>query len=749
MAETLPIDPGLFRPRAPVAGQPGQPVPSAGGGEYLPFSPELFRPPPPSGIAGPPPVEELGIEDVPGFRNKLLYQLGQVVSRDPEQLGGIIKNLVPEAQLKRLGSGVLAVEMPGGKRYYLNRPGMSRQDLIEVLSDLTAGIGTALGAGRLGRFFGLGRAGNVALQALGAGGQSVGLDVAASGLGSEEGISGQRALLAGGGAAAGELLAPLLPRMVAFLKSAPQARLIDEAGELTATGQALFRQVGLDVRAMSAEQLQAVAGALRQAGLKAGDDAALLARRATEAAAPGEFGIRQTLGQRTGDPSQLAIEDRLRGGGGGDTGRTMIREFDQAQRADVERAIGATTERLTGRPPMDETTIGQEVMAGGRAAYSSAREAEDAAWAAWRASNPRGFVIAPLAGDRLRQSAAAAVADYPMSDATPTANRLLREITQFGRDAEGNPVPLDLVDADRLRRMFSNANPTAPEDRRAIGLLRGAYDEWLETLADRGLAEGDPESVELLQKAVGLSRERAGLVRPRGASRPIQNRLQRLVDDDLSGQQVANWLYGEGQLSGAKESRQTIQAVQNLLGDNQPAREAIRQGALIRLFTGATEDAGGYLKIANRINEALVGNGREISGYLFSEAERDQLRRFGDSLRRLAEQRHPQNPSGSAWTILGALTGGGAGGASLLSYFGDTGLALGGALAAAVAGGRVLKPLAREMQGEAQARAATAGGDVGADVGRSFLADQPLARLLRRVGPAAGAAAGEQLEPEP
>ena len=697
-----------------------------------------------------PPVEELGAENLPNFKQALVYQLAQVVSRDPEQLGDIVKTMVPNSRLYRLGEGgPLAVELPDGKRFYLNRPGMSRQDAIGLASDLASGIALAVPAGRLAKVFGAGRVAQIGVQSLAGMAGSAGLDVAAAGLGSEQGVSVDRMLLSGAGAAGGEFVAPWVGKFVNFMRTVPGARLIGWDGKLSATGEYAFREAGIDPSSLSPEQLKAASEALKRSGMLAGDDAVELARRAANNAAPDEFGIRRSLGQRTGDPVQLGREDMLRGGGGGNQARETMGQFDQAQRADVESAIGRTGERMTGRPMMDEATIGQEVMTAGRARYGEARELEDQAWAAFRFGAPREFTISARGGERLRAAAGNAVADFPLSEATPTANRLLKELQQVGLDADGKPVAVDLLQADRLRRMFTNATGTAAEDRRAIGKLRGAFDDWLYGVVDRGLAEGDPQLLGDLRAAVGASRDRFSLLKPAGSSRTVQSRLQSLVEDDLNGQQIANWMYGAGQLSGGGESRQTIKALQGLIGDNEPAREAIRQGALVRLLQGAKEDAGGYKVMADRIREALNGNGREVSEYLFSEGERQQLGRFERSLRTLSQQRASQNPSGTAWTLMGALTGAGAGGISMLSAFGDTALAVAGALPGLAIGARTIAPGAREVKGAIDAAAAVRQtGKAGVETADRFTAAMPLSRFLREATPAVGSAAARQFDPD-
>jgi hypothetical protein len=711
----------------------------------------LFGGPPPAGIEPPAPMAELGAEDLPGFKAKLHYQLAQVAARDPEQLGDIVTELVPGAKTYRLGqTGPLAVEMPDGKRYYLNRPGVSRADAVGVVSDLVSGIVAATGAGKAMQALRVPRVAQWFGQGLAAAGSSVGLDLGAGALGSKQGVSGDRATLAGIGGTAGEAFAPAVGRLVNYLRTWPGARLLDNAGGLTETARRAFAEAGIDPAALSAQQLQAVGEALRDAGLRAGSDALELARRATEAATPDEFAIRRTQGQRTGDPVQLQREDALRYGAGGPGARDTVRTFDELQRQDVDRAFAATTERMTGRPAMDEPTVGQEVMAGGRARFTAAEEAENAAWQAFRDANPRGFTIAPEAAPQLAEASRRAVADFPLSEGTPTANRLLRDLERAGRDAEGNPVALDLLEADRLRRMFTAANPADPQDRRAVGLLRGAFDDWLYGLLDRGLATGGADQVDLLRDAIGASREKWSLIRPPNVSRTVEQRLRSLVDDDLNGQQVANWLYGAGQLSGAGESRQTIGAVQNLVGDNASAREAIRQGALVRIFEGATENAGGYQRIADRIREALAGNGREVSEFLFTEVERQELGRFEQSLRQLARQRTPQNPSGSGWTLAGALVGGSGIGAGLLAAFGDTLVGAGGSIAgSAVAGSAVSRAVGqgmRDIVGERAAGAATAPGSTGQEVARNYLGGTPLNRLLRATAPAAGATAAKPFD---
>jgi hypothetical protein len=712
-------------------------------------------------------ARDLRGEDLGGWRRGLSYLLGQFMTSDPRALEGIAQRIAPEAQTFRNERGESGIMLPDGRRFFLNRPGFTRTDMIGGVSNVAAGLAAAIPAARLAGMVGGGLLARMGIQGLAAAGQSAAMDSGAVALGSEQGVSAENAAVAGGAAAALEGGLPVIGRLAlkvaSLLVRTPSARLLDDAGQLTATFRLSLENAGINPSTLTGEQLTAISEALRQAGARQADEAAQLARTALARQAEGEFGIPTTRGQRTDDAAQLQTEDRLRGGGYGGGPRADMQAFDQQQRNAVERAGERVQQSVGGGDrALTEQEAGRAVGAAARDTYAAAKQAEDAAWNGFRqGTRPNEFIIAPEAVDGLRDGVERSIADFPVGENTPTARVVLDRLQRFGAGEGGAARQVSLVEVDGMRRLLANARPEAREDALAVGQIREAFGGWLDGLVDSGLTTGDEAAVEALRRAVGSSRQRFGLAQvpreaglPESARRSVNERLLRLAEDrGATGQQIADWLYGQAALeAGGEQRRMLTQAMSGLLQGSEEGLAALRQGAILRMFRGATEDAGGYLRIANRMREALTGDGAELTAALFGGEQLATLGRLEAQLRTLARQRVSQNPSGSAFTLMGAAgTGGMAGvGALLAGLDPQLAMLIGGGGAATL--GRLAGGGIRELRGEVAVRQATTGGaattaaEAGGQAAEELLARNPFVRFLRRSAPGAGNVVADEVQ---
>jgi hypothetical protein len=128
--------------------------------------------------------------------------------------------------------------------------------------------------------------------------------------------------------------------------------------------------------------------------------------------------------------------------------------------------------------------------------------------------------------------------------------------------------------------------------------------------------------------------------------------MQQITDGAPSGQEVVNALYGAGQLGSKSGTTQILDHLQSQFAPGSAEWGTVQQAAVRRMLFGGTEKTAEMSpnNIANRITEAVSGNGQEITKRLLDQPTIDALTEFRDTMRTL-QQSAKQNPSGTAYSI--------------------------------------------------------------------------------------------------
>ncbi len=298
---------------------------------------------------------------------------GIMTSAEPAQIADIAEKALPGSKRFKDKHGNLMLRYRG-KRFYINKPGMSRTDLIQILAQTVAFLPAGRMAtlpGTLGKRLVTAAPANVAT--------SVGLDVGAEALGSEQGVDYTRAAITGAAGMGAELISPLVSKFLRAVKRSPE--LLDQAtGKLTDRGRRMAASVGMDSDKMGEELSRLFA---EEASTATGAAGAVQRIRGKE------FGIAMTRGQAGGDFSALAKEEATRHGAYGEKAGDIMRQFDVEQQAQMQAARGRVQARLGGgetrivRPAQAGDVVGPGITARAAAkkeavdvAYDAARETE-------------------------------------------------------------------------------------------------------------------------------------------------------------------------------------------------------------------------------------------------------------------------------------------------------------------------------------------------------------------------------------
>jgi hypothetical protein len=572
---------------------------------------------------------------------------GYLTTPNEKARADIIRKVLPGARIdKDPNNGRLIVSYKGDVGY-IDKPGVTMSGVMDsfaqVAKYLPAGKAASFGGNLLSR---------MAIAGGGAALTSVGEDVAAIPQGSEQGVSVEKAAATGIasslGQAAGELIvAPAVQwlssrgaRVWQAIRGQPGAV---QNGTLTEVGRRLAQQAGLDPDQMTPDLAQQLESAARRATAAGLPDEQL--GIATERQALSQrFRVPLTRGELTDDYAQQSLEENLRKMDittrAGEIMRTAERESSAALRGEGgESGFGLLRRQVGGQAPADVAQSGQAVITSTQARGAAARNAYQGAYRTARdlgasldARNYRQFL--GQAEDVLKESV-----DYD-PNLYPQTSKMIENLRgrlvfmeETGREA---PRKIPLAKLENLRKIINAQWKSADAtDRMGLDVLRNQFDEMVDGALESGRVTGDQAAVEAWR-----------------AGRQLFGRFQQLYGVDkqagqaeqFAGREVRNWLRsdnvtGEEVIRKAVQNRALTQRILQINGEESPAHQALKQGALEYVFRPALKGEGISPRLIVSSHERWFrGAGREQMEAIFSPADRQAI----DEFVRLARAKIPQ-----------------------------------------------------------------------------------------------------------
>lgn len=562
------------------------------------------------------------------------------VSVDPQQVADIAVKTLPGAQAHKDSHGNVMVKWKG-KDYYVNKPGVSQADFDTLIPQMYFYLGAAK-AGGLAK----GLLGRMATVGLTSAGVSVGSDIASQELGSEQGISPERAVISGVAGAGFEALSPLAAKAWRFLFGQP--KYFDAAARrLTPEGEKAARAAGLDlnqadevVQKMFAEEAQSATG-----------------QGAVGRIRGKEFGIPMTHGQATGDLGQLSKEEATRHGAFGTKGQEILTQFDEAQRTAMQGARGQIQTRLAG----GETTLARPQQAGeavGQGLQGRARHLMGQIDEAYKVA---GEVEARIPSGSLRgvtRRLGQRVQDYGLDkELHPAAVKTLRDIARMERAAtragkSGRVTQVTLRELEKMRRRINNNFGAAknPADRAALSNIKSEFDNWVDDVFDNALFEGDNRALDLLKRARSMRRQYGQLFEMRDRGDQAGRIIQKILAEDRTPEQVANYVFGRGKLGGMDTSVQVVRRIKQIVGDGSEEMQALREAGWLKLSKEIGTDIFSPTKFKNNLNRVMEEN-RSLMQELYTPEELGMFNRFRDEVMRTVTPETVRNPSKTSYTL--------------------------------------------------------------------------------------------------
>lgn len=588
--------------------------------------------------------------------------LGLLTTFDDKKQMAVLRENYPELKFEEDKDGNIIVDGSayGGDRGYLNKPGVSTRDLMQLGFNVAAftpagkAVTAATNVGRVAQA----TAATGAIQAA-----VEGVNTATGGgFDAGDAATNVATSMFFGGAAEG-LFGVIAPKIGPALAKYKLNR-----GKVTPDVRESVRLALIDAGVPKAQVTeQAILGALQSIARNTGkelsdmstgmvDDAIRSAelgpqmtptpfRAARNQILSEQMDVPLTRGQVTEDIGQLLTEDSMRNAAMGDRAATVMRAFD----AEQTKKLGEAGQRIQGMLSGGQRQIarapdGLGIASDAVRAAERAMDAQvDAAYGRVRDAfmSPQG--VRGLV-QRVRQSVRG-VEFIPGLEQTKSVLDEGARLTKLIDSMGGNIRPWHIKQLEAMRRRLGAGIDAAKDaqDRRQVTIMKRAFDQYLDEAIDGALFSGDTTALDALKEARSLRSTYAKKFQPQPARSAKTGKewrdtagelVDRIIYANPTSEEVANAMFGANRLS-KNSSPEIAKRFKEILGPESAEWNAIREAAFLRL-TGAGQgmEERTAQMFSKHLNEAVYGDGAPLMRELFSDAEIALFRRYAELMRK-------------------------------------------------------------------------------------------------------------------
>jgi len=362
-----------------------------------------------------------------------------------------------------------------------------------------------------------------------------------------------------------------------------------------------------------------------------------------------------TKGQKSADLRQVQHEEALRNKGG--VAQDIIRKFDDEQGQAIGRAADAVVADAG-----DLSVAGEKFQSAMVEAKKAAKDRVGQAYTDVR--NTNGSIKAEA-----------------LSSPNGLFDRMDRAVESLGLNMEARSAVQPIVDTlkksldetkdisirefDDLRKSMTSEAST-PTAKRAVGIIKDTFDDFLEETVTTSLFRGDDEILGKLKNARALHADyMKTFTAKRGGDKPGKI-IEAITHADASPVEAVNALIGASRINmkGAPEAARRIAKA------SPEAGQAMKQAVWARLTRkddGSLKDPG---KMVSDINTFLKRD-PFLADALVGQDLMKHMKRFSDQVGKTVTPKGALNPSHSSWaafrTIVDAMSG--TGGAAAAGVF--------------------------------------------------------------------------------
>lgn len=532
------------------------------------------------------------------------------IAGSDENVADYIKRTVPGASFVQDANGNPVVQLPDGRRFYLNQPGLDTSDILRGIGKAAAFAPAAALAGKAATIGGKFLLGGLASGATDAAMQA-GASTAATG---SPRINPTQSVVASGLGGAAELT----PAVGSAVGRAFGRGLATDA-KAAAQGARIADEASIPTEGLSNADLIQLGRRFPEIQGGASPDAAL---------AESEFGFNLTRGQKTGDVGQLRREEMLRSSGTGSTAGRAANQIEDAQRQNLENQASRIQDYLAGKNAGTPAEATDEAISGVQRQAQDLKSRIDAAYNDVRAQRANVDISAVKSlPETLKQS----VRDFDLG-VTPTTEKTLQSITQsidnIPKNAKG--VTMRAIEATRKKILNSIGASASPADKAAMMKVKNAFDGWIDDAFDNALISGDREALDKLKQARALRHEYAQRFEPTKPGDRAGKLVQRMIDVDATPDELAGALFGSSQIA-PRAAVSMVRKLRKALGPETDAWNAVRAATVRKALTNRADEVAGPQAIVSNLSR-LFKERPALMNTMYSPQERALMQRFAKAV---------------------------------------------------------------------------------------------------------------------
>jgi hypothetical protein len=368
-----------------------------------------------------------------------------------------------------------------------------------------------------------------------------------------------------------------------------------------------------------------------------------------------------TKGQRTGDPNLLRREEAGRRGAYGESASDLIKGFDERQMAAVRGQAAELQPGQSGFGAETATDIGETLQTSLQATARAAKKGVGDAYTTARelsVSNPallnREGVLG-LTSDILTVPKSMEIAPFHLNQMPLLKGALdqVKRLNKLAKNERFKPQNFSQIESTR-KALGQLARDSDGTQREGIRQIIGKIDDWTDDAIENGLLNGDEATLAAIKNARGLARDYFKKFGKEKGGDPAGSALEKILDTkQASPMQVVNYLTGSGNIKAGAIQIQLAKRIKNIFGDESREVTLLKDALIMKAFTG--KRMGDRLitrgDLVKRARDFLTGDGRALSMELFSEAERGNIKKLVDTVAKTITPDDALNPSKSAWAI--------------------------------------------------------------------------------------------------
>ena len=639
-----------------------------------------------------------------GKNTSIAVALSLTPSQDAQM--DMIKKVVPGTISSKDKFNNVLLTFPktnGGQTVYLNKPGISFQDVAQTASQVLQYIP---GAGFVTKKIGGGIFKKSIAQGTMAAGTSASQDVVATTvMGSEQGIEKDKAAISFVGGMVGEpvgrflsrftiepikkatgyvtkqVIDPLLPGSMSVSQLnifSGKGLYLNSKGIITDRTKNLAKKHEIDLGNTNSQILKEFAQALED-----GVDPSL----AKELVGANQFGISLWKAQALNDKGMLKQIQMMREGAYGTEAKAIIDNQDQIQIKQSLQYLNNFRNKL-----IKDKNISTQAQPGTKVAEDESvttltnliKELEikqaNLVSQKYKAIDFDGSFKAPVMKNFVKniknalEDSEFGIGAIPDSSFAPIANKSLSQLEKFTKpflEKKKKLTKITLKELENERKRINNFISTAkdPTDRRALFVIKNQYDDFMQDTIEKGLANGDDGVLQAIKLARGEKRKYSEMFEPQNILKKggkIKDRggefIQNVTRGEYTPEQIANWIYGNASTGKAysNKSVEVLKKMESLFPKGSDGFEILKDGAFLRLVSsgfrkdGIKETFDPQLFIKS-VNDAMNGNGRNISNIIYTNNEKKALIEFSKELQKTLTPEILKNPSRTASTLIDTI----------------------------------------------------------------------------------------------